>query len=66
MKITKQRLEEIIKEELGSISEVTQGLGVNEALDTLYQTIDLLLNILDPETVVQELEAQIKDIRGSQ
>jgi hypothetical protein len=66
MKITKQRLKEIIKEELGSaIPGGTQGQGLDAALDALYQSIDILLRILGPDPVVQELEAQIKDIRNS-
>jgi len=63
MKITKQRLKEIIKEELGSATPGgTQGQGLNAAIETLDQSIDILLKILGPDPVVQELELQIKDI----
>ena len=66
MKITKQRLREIIKEELGSATPGgQQGSGLNAAIETLDQSIDILLKILGPDSVVQELEAQIKDIRNS-
>jgi hypothetical protein len=69
MKITKQRLREIIKEESSALGSWPpggqQGSGLKKAEEALEQSIRMLLQILGPDPVVRELEAQIKHIRNS-